>query len=346
MLTALEVESLAAARGMDQEAFARLTEPYRRELQVHCYRMLGSLQDAEDLVQETLLRAWRRLETFQHNTSFRAWLYKIATNACLDALDQRPRRVLPAAAYPVSDPQVMFEPPVTEPIWLEPLPDEVWAETATSLEARYSAAESVTLAFLVALQILPPRQRAVLIMRDVLDFSAKEVADSLALTVAAANSALHRARVTLARQYHSGQHAVAALRPGDESLRNLLAQYVSAWEAADVGQLVALLKQDAVLSMPPSPSWYRGRDSIGMFMAARPFSGDGRGRWRLEPRHANAQPAFELFLRVPAAERYETVGLQVLTVAGGQIAEISLFLKPLFFARFAFGASGGQAALR
>ena len=336
MLNATEVENLIAAQASDQEAFAKLTGPYRRELLVHCYRMLGSLQDAEDVVQETLLRAWRRLETFQHLTSFRAWLYKIATNACLDALDKRPKRVLPATAYPASDPQVMFEPPVTEPIWLEPFPDELLAEPTTSLEARYSAAESITLAFLVTLQILPPRQRAVLIMRDVLDFSAQEVADSLGLTVSAANSALHRARTTLTKHYHGGSHAEATLRPSDETLRALLEQYMRAWEAADVGKLIVLLKQDAVISMPPSPSWYRGRDSIGAFIAALPFSGEGRGRWRLQPRHANAQPAFELYERVSQSDRYEAVGTQVLTIAGDQIAAITIFLQPSFFTRFTF----------
>lgn len=346
MLNAPEVENLGAARAGDREAFASLTEPHRRELLVHCYRMLGSLQDAEDLVQETLLRAWRRLETFQRNTSFRAWLYKIATNACLDALDKRPRRVLPPVIYQASDPQVMFEPPVTEPIWLEPIPDELLAEPAASLEARYSEAESVTLAFLVALQILPPRQRAVLIMHDVLDFSAKEVAESLALTVAAANSALHRARVSLASQYQAGRTSTSAMRPADESLRGLLDQYVRAWEAADVGQLVDLLRQDAVLSMPPSPSWYRGRDAIGAFMAARPFSGDGRGRWRLQPGRANSQPAFDLYRRVAPADRYDRVGLQVLTVAGDQIAEVALFLRPAFFTPFGFSSTSPQAAPR
>ena len=175
MLNTIEVNNMRAARAGDQEAFSGLTEPYRRELRVHCYRMLGSLQDAEDLVQETLLRAWRRLDTFEPHGSFRGWLYKIATNACLDALDKRPRRILPAVAYPASDPQKMFALPITEPIWLEPFPDELLAEAGTSPEARYMAHESITLAFLVALQILPPRQRAVLIMCDVLNLDRKSV---------------------------------------------------------------------------------------------------------------------------------------------------------------------------
>ncbi len=220
--------------------------------------------------------------------------------------------------------------------FLEPLPDERWAEPAPGLEARYSAAESVTLAFVVALHVLPPRQRAVLIMRDVLDFSAREVADSLALTVPAVNSALHRARVTLAASYDGQQQMAAAPGRVDSALRSLLDQYVRAWEQADVGQLVALLRRDAVLSMPPSPSWYEGRAAIGAFMAAQPFSGDGRGRWRLQARRANAQPAFELLERATPAGPYEPVGLQVLTVAGGKIAGITLFLQPGFFAQFDF----------
>jgi len=335
MLSAMEADNLLAARANDRDAFARLTDPYRRELLVHCYRMLGSLQDAEDLVQETLLRAWRRLGSFQRHLSFRAWLYKIATNACLDTLDKRPRRVLPPGAYPAANPRAMFDPPVSESIWLEPLPDERWAAPTPSLEARYSATESVTLAFMVALQVLPPRQRAVLIMRDVLDFSAREVAESLALTVPAVNSALHRARVTLAAHYPRGQPPAAASAYPDITLRGLLDQYVSAWEAADVGQLVALLKRDAILSMPPSPSWYRGREAIGAFMAGRPFSGQAHGRWRLQPRQANAQPAFELQERASGGH-YQMVGLQVLAVAGDRIASITLFLRPAFFEQFGF----------
>jgi RNA polymerase sigma-70 factor (ECF subfamily) len=188
---------LAAARAGDQHEFGGLTEPYRRELQLHCYRILGSLQDAEDTVQETMLRAWRKLNTFEGRASLRAWLYRIATNACFDALAKRPRRVLPVSAQPAADPRAPMSPPLTEPIWLEPYPDDLIAEPEAGPEARYTARESVALAFIAALQSLPPRQRAVLILRDVLDWQASEVAQTLDLTVSAANSALHRARVTL-----------------------------------------------------------------------------------------------------------------------------------------------------
>src|SRR5215213_902368 len=200
---AKEAQHLAAARNGDAEGFSILTEPYRRELQVHCYRILGSFQEAEDIVQETLLRAWKRLETFEGRAFFRAWLYKIATNACLDFLDQRrSRRLLPFDVNSASEPNTSILPPTAEITWLEPFPDE-WLrdEAAVNPEARYTASESISLSFLTALQVLPPRQRAVLILRDVLDFSAHETAEVLEITASSANSALHRARTTLAGRY-------------------------------------------------------------------------------------------------------------------------------------------------
>jgi RNA polymerase sigma-70 factor (ECF subfamily) len=304
---------------------------------LHCYRMLGSVQDAEDLVQETLLRAWQRLETFQRHVSFRAWLYKIATNACLNALAKRPRRSLPAFAYPAADPHAPIAAPIAAPIWLEPLPDERLADAAADLEARYIVRENITLAFLVVLQMLPPRQRAVLIMRDVLDFSANEVAEQLTLTVSALNSALHRARVSLAKQYRANGLDAVPAQTANATLRVRLNQYVNAWETADIERLIGLLKDDAVLSMPPSPSWYHGREAIRAFMMAYPFSGAARGRWRLQPMHANTQPAFELSQRDPATNRYQTIGIQVLTFTADQIAEVSVFLQPEFFASLGFG---------
>ncbi len=325
---------LAAARAGDQREFSGLTEPYRRELQLHCYRILGSLQDAEDTVQETLLRAWRRLDTFEGRASLRAWLYKIATNACFDALDKRPRRrVLPATSYPPGDPQQPFDPPVTEPIWLEPYPDDLIAEPEAGPEARYSLRESVTLAFLAALQSLPPRQRAALILCDVLDWRAREAAELLDVTVPAVQSALHRARVTMNKLYHTRGRDTLAVTAIDADLQPLLDRYVQVWESADIDGLVELLREDATLSMPPLPTWYLGRAAIGAAARARIFAGDARGRWRLQPVHANRQPAFAVYQRDEAGI-YRAFGISVLTLEQNQVADSITFLDPALFPRF------------
>lgn len=318
----------------NQDDFGRLAEQYRRELQIHCYRMLGSLQDAEDLVQETLLRAWQRLGTFEGRASFRAWLYKIATNACLDALQRHPQRALPPALQDAADPREPLAPPINEPIWLEPFPDEMLADAATSPEARYDARESVTLAFLTALQLLPPRQRAVLILRDVLDWRASEVAELLGLTVSAVNSALHRARTTLSQHYHArGLEAVKATIL-DVKIRALLDRYVRAWETADIDELVSLLKEDATFLMPPLPSWYAGRSSIRTSFSSTILAGDARGRWRLLPTRANGQPAFMVYQREDSNGAYKAFALEVLTIDAEEIAEIASFLNPALFPYF------------
>ncbi len=328
-----EINRLAAARAGNQHEFSYLTEPYRRELQLHCYRMLGSLQDAEDLVQETLLRAWRRLDTFEGRASLRAWLYKIATNACLDTLEKRPKRVLPLDAYPPSMPGQPFAPPILDPIWLEPFPDDSLPEVAqTSPEARYTLRESITLAFMAALHLLPPRQRAVLILRDVLDWHADEAAELLETTVSAVNSALHRARVTLARHYHHSDPL--APPPANDTLRALLNRYIQAWEAADVPTLIALLKEDAVATMPPSPTWYQGREAISAFMVPAFFTGAAADRWRLKPTWANTHPACGIYERDEAGGVYRPLALQVLVFTGEQIAHITAFLTPTLFPRF------------
>ena len=332
MLNATEASRLAAARAGDPDEFSGLTEPYRRELQVHCYRMLGSLQDAEDLVQETMLRAWRRFDTFEGRASVRAWLYRIATNACLDALHKRPRRALPADSAPASDPGRPPESPVSEPVWLEPFPDDLLAAPEEDPEARYTARESVTLAFLTALQLLPPRQRAVLLMRDVLGWRASEVAGLLDLTIPAVNSALHRARVTLALHYHAGAGAQTAPKD-DENLRALLERYVRAWEAADVPGLLSLLKEEAAFAMPPSPSWYRGRDAIRVFLSAAIFTDGSRGRWRRVLVSANSQPAFAVYER-GAGGSYQAFAIEVLTMDRNQIADVTTFINPALFSRF------------
>lgn len=328
---------LAAARAGDAREFASLTEPHRRELQVHCYRIVGSLQDAEDLVQETLLRAWRRLDTYAGRASFRAWLYKIATNACLDSLDKRPRRSLPPLAAPPADPTQPPAPPRLEPIWLEPLPDDLLAGVEESPEARYTVRESVTLAFLAALHTLPPRQRAVLLLCDVLDWRASEAADTLGLTVSAVNSALHRARKSLAEHYHGqGREAVRAVRE-DAHTRGLLERYLQAWESADISMLVRLLQEDVIFAMPPAPAWFRGRDAVREGLLRLAFASEAARRWRLVPTHANAGPALAVYQRDPAGV-YRAAGVQTLTLADGLIAEAVFFLQPHLLAHFGLPA--------
>lgn len=336
---------LAAARRGDANHFSELTEPYRRELQVHCYRILGSFHEAEDLVQETFLRAWRRLATYEGRASFRAWLYKIATNACLDFLDQRrSRRLLPFDLHPASEPGAAIRPPAAEITWLEPFPDE-WLNDplAVNPEARFSASESVSLSFLTALQVLPPRQRAVLILRDVLDFSAGETAEVLEITIPSANSALHRARTTLAERYHARNQEDTGAAVADEKTQTLLAHFVEAWENADVEGLVALLKADAVLAMPPSPSWYQGHDAIRTFLAATVFAdggmfpGNAVGRWRLIPTQANVSPAFAIYQRTQAGD-YQAFGMHVIDYRDESLTQIVSFIDPSLPARFGLPA--------
>lgn len=309
------------------DKFTATLEAHRREMQLHCYRMLGSLVDAEDLTQETMLRAWRRRETYTGRGPIRAWLYKIATNICLDELERRPRRLLPQHVLPAADPAVPPAPPGTEPVWLEPYPDHLLPDPTADPEARVDARESVRLAFLTALQMLPPRQRAVLILRDVLGFEAGEVAGLLELTVSAINSLLHRARVTMTRRYRPQPEA-----PPDDRVRELLHRYVTAWESANVQGLIALLQEDARFAMPPSPAWYSGREAIAAFASAAVFAG-GPGQWRLRPARANAQPAFAVY-RVEEAGLPTAAGIQVLTIARNRIAEATTFMNPALFHRF------------
>jgi RNA polymerase sigma-70 factor (ECF subfamily) len=340
-----EMARLSAAVNGDANEFSRLTEPYRRELQVHCYRILGSLHEAEDLVQETFLRAWRRLDSFEGRSSLRAWLYKIATNACLDALDrEKSRRALPPTKLPAADPLSQISPPSPEPAWLEPYPDEWLVDSAVGPEARYMASESVSLAFLAALQGLPPRQRAVLILKDVLGWQAGEVAEMTGLTTSAVNSALHRARVTLNKNYHQhGMEKVARSRVDRQTL-TLLEKYVQAWERADVDGLVALLKKDAVFSMPPSPSWYSGKDAIGKFITATVFADHGMfpgaadGRWRLLPTRANQQPAYAIYQKNEAGD-YQAFGIHVIDIQASQIAEVVSFVDPTLPERFGLAST-------
>jgi len=335
-----ELSPLRAALAGDQEAFQHLVEPYRRELLVHCYRFLGALEDAEDMLQETLLRAWRSLPSYAGRASFRAWLYKIATNVCLDALDRRRVRSLPNSLSQPALPGQPLPAPVLEPVWIDPLPDAaldaVPAGPATDPEAVYEARESVTLAFLVVLQQLPGRQRAALILRDVLGFSADETAQMLDLSTAAVNSALQRARAAMNER---AERPAPPLAEGH--LAELLNRYVRAWETADSAGLVSLLRDDVVLTMPPVPAWFSGQASVLAFVDGFLFSRPGAaGSLRLRPTHANGAPAFAVYER-GADGAYRPSALQVLRLAGDQIAQIDDFLSadPALYARFGLPAA-------
>ncbi|MFI0448880.1 sigma-70 family RNA polymerase sigma factor [Actinomadura sp. 6N118] len=313
---------ISRARAGDGEAFRALTEPHRRELQVHCYRMLGSFQDAEDALQDTLLATWRGLGGFEGRASLRTWLYRIATNRCLDALRSASRR--PAKEWDIPG----VEPPeptrLGEIVWLEPYPDAL-LEGAINLplgpEARYEQRESVSLAFVTALQVLPPRQIAVLILRDVLGFHADEVADMLDTTVESVKSALKRARAGLQRRRLTAADREAPPAAGSPAEDAIVARFVSAYESADIDGLVVLLTDDVFMSMPPLPLEYEGRDVVARFCAD--VFGAGR-RFDLVPTRANGQPAFGTYLRASTGIRHGT-GLFVLTLAGDRICAMTRF---------------------
>jgi RNA polymerase sigma-70 factor (TIGR02960 family) len=313
---------MARARSGDGDAFRELTEPHRRELQVHCYRMLGSLQDAEDALQDTLLSAWQGFAGFEARASLRTWLYRIATNRCLDARRSASRR--PAKAWDVPG----VEPPAAtrlgEVVWLEPYPDSLLEgamDGPLGPEARYERAESISLAFVTALQVLPPRQLAVLILRDVLGFPAAEVAEMLHSTVDSANSALKRARASLQRRWPSGGDRPPLPAPDPRAEEAIVADFVRAWESADVDALVALLTDDVFMSMPPIPFEYEGRDVVARFCAN--LFGAGR-RFELVSTRANGQPAFGAYVRTADGTR-QGAGLYVLTLAGDGICALTRF---------------------
>ena len=313
---------LAKARAGDGEAFRELTEPHRRELQVHCYRMLGSLQDAEDAVQDTLLAAWQGLAGFEGRASIRTWLYRIATNRFLNALRSAGRR--PARAW--DDPGV--EPPeptrLGEVVWLEPYPDALLAglDPPPGPEARYEQTEAISLAFVTALQVLPPRQRAVLILREVLGYPAAEVAGMLDTTVDSVTSALKRARATLQRRLPpAGEHEPPPA-PGSTAERALVARIIRAYDSGHVDALVALLTADATVSMPPIPLEYQGRDAVARFFAA--IGREGR-RYDVVPTRANGQLAFGAYLRNPADGTRRATGLDVMTLAGDRVSAMAHF---------------------
>ena len=310
------------ARAGDGAAFQELIEPYRRELQVHCYRMLGSFQDAEDVLQETLMAAWQGLGGFEERASIRTWLYRIATNRCLNARRSVSRR--PAKEWDIAE----YQPPeptrLGEIVWLEPFPDSLLEgamDVPLGPEARYEQAETMSLAFVTALQILPPRQLAVLVLRDILGFHANEVAEMLDSTLDSANSLLKRARAGLQRRLSTGTDHDPAPAPDSPSEQATVGEFVRAYESGDLDALVALLTDDIFLSMPPFPLEYEGIDVVTRFYGR--MIGSGR-RFDLVPTRANGQPAFGAYLRAPSGIRHGT-GLLVLTLAGDRICSVTRF---------------------
>jgi RNA polymerase sigma-70 factor (TIGR02960 family) len=319
---ALTADLITRAKDGDGDAFQKLTDPYRRELQVHCYRMLGSYQDAEDMLQDTLLAAWQGIGRFEERATVRTWLYRIATNRCLNALRTAKRR--PAMQWNVPG----VEPPepsrLGEVLWLQPYPDallEGAIDGPLGPEARYEQTESITLAFVTALQLLPARQRAVLILRDVLGYHADEVAEMLESTVDSVNSALKRARATLDRRLPPGGSHQPPPAPNSPAEQELVDRFVRAYEAGDVDGLVALLTEDVCLSMPPIPFEYVGRDAVGRFFATVILAGR---IYDLVPTRANGQLAFGAYLRGPDGIRHGA-GLLVLTLAGDEISAVTRF---------------------
>jgi RNA polymerase sigma-70 factor, ECF subfamily len=329
-----ERELLEAARVGDEKAFALLIGPYQAQLRTHCYRMLGSLHDADDALQETMLRAWSGLDGFESRSSLRSWLYRIATNASLRMIEKRPKRVLPIDYGPAADPHVAFGEPLTESIWLEPYPDAQLGLEASMLgpDARYEQRESIELAFAAAFQHLPARQRAVLILRDVLGFSARETADALEMTPVSVDSALQRAHKAI-EQRVPGRTQQATLRGlGDSELRQIVTRFADAWERHDVDAVVAMLTDDARMTMPPWPSWYRGRDAIATFLRSWPLS--HRKRWQLLHTGANGQPAVAGYLWDEQRTAFRPETIIVLTFRSTRIVEITAFRSPELFPRF------------
>ena len=329
-----EQKLLEAACAGDEDAFRLLVEPHRAGIQAHCYRMLGSLHDAEDALQDASLRAWRGLCGFGGRSSFRRWLYRVATNTCLDVLARRPKRVLPIdygppAAGGGADPGE----PLTEPVWLEPYPDELLGldEGYAGPADRYERREAVELAFVAALQHLPPRQRAVLILREVLGFSAKEVAESLGTTVASVNSALQRARKAVDDRLPEMSQQATLRSLGDEGVLEVVEEFVDAFERGDVPAIVALLAEDATFEMPPYRTWYRGREAVADSWL---MPGGPPPRLRYVPTRANGQLAVAAYALDPDRGCYLPIALDVLTLRGRQIAGVTAFRSPELFARF------------
>jgi RNA polymerase sigma-70 factor (ECF subfamily) len=327
-------DPLEAARRGDEGAFERLIEPYRGELQAHCYRMLGSVHDAEDALQDALLRAWRGLARFEGRSSLRSWLYRIATNSCLRLIERRPTRVLPIDHGPPADPHGQIAKPLVESTWIEPYPDDRLGpdDAHASPEARYEQRESVELAFTAALQHLPPLQRATLILTDVLGFKPGEVADALDATPASIYSALQRARKAADERLPERSQQETLRTLGDAYVRELVDRFVEAWEGGDVEAIRSLLTDDAALAMPPWPTWFRGRGDVAEFLARGPLA--PVRRWRLVPARANGQVALASYWtadeRPLAAEALIVLALS----EDGRLSELDAFRNANLFAKF------------
>lgn len=320
-----ERELLSAARGGEEAAFERLISPYRRELYAHCYRMLGSQHDAEDALQDALLRVWKGLSTLKDGASLRAWLYKVATNASLDLLGRRRKRLLPVEYAAPSDPNQPPGEPVAEAVWLEPFPDETLEieDGYASPDATYEQREALELAFVAAMQHLPPRQRAVLILREVLGFSAKEVGETLETSVPSVNSALQRARKTVEEIAPERSQQVTLRALGEARLREIVEDYMEAMRKGDVNRVVAMLTEEMAWSMPPLASWYRGAE-IPDFLRNGPLSGEWQ--WRHLPARANGQLAVATYTWVEAERSHLAFSLDVLTLEDAKIADVTAFV--------------------
>jgi RNA polymerase sigma-70 factor (ECF subfamily) len=334
-LTPGESHLLERARAGDERAYGELVDPHRRSLHAHCYRMLGSLDDADDAMQDALLRAWRGLHRFQGRSSLRTWLYTIATNACLQLVRRRPRRVLPREHGPSAATGTPPGAPLAESVWIEPYPDdEAPAAAAPSAGARYEVRETLELAFVAALQHLPPRQRAVLLLREVLDFSAREAAALLETSVPSVNSALQRARAAVEERVPDRSQQATLRELGDDRSRALVGRYIEAIEHADVDGIVALLTEDAAWSMPPASRWYQGREAVLTFLTESPFL----ECWRHLPARANGQLAVGCYIWDADRQDFGAAVLDVLTLRGDRVADVVGFVGPERFPRFGLPA--------
>jgi RNA polymerase sigma-70 factor, ECF subfamily len=319
---------------VDSDGFARLADPYRPELLSYCYRMLGSVHDAEDVVQEIYLRAWRSYGAFEGRASLRTWLYRIATNVCFTALENRRRRPLPSGlGGPTDDPDGPLA-PSAEVTWLQPIPDRLVRAGSDDPAVIVAARSGLRLALIAALQYLPPRQRAVLILREVLALRAAEVAELLDISVPAVKSILQRARAQLGQVAPSEDSTTEAAGPQQ---RELLDRYVAAFENADISALVGLLTEDAVLEMPPTPSWFAGRETIGRFLGAKVLTAPGL--FRMVPTEANGQPAMTMYRRGPDGAHHP-YAVMVVSVSVTGIAQIVVFRDPVLFDVFEFRRDG------